>query len=388
MSKLVDHGYDAKLVGGCIRDLLLGIEPEDFDIITSARPDQITKTIDRSRIIGRRFRLVHVQHGRDVVEVSTYRRRSKQRGSLSLNRYGSIKTDSVTRDFTVNALYYDIEREEVLDYMNGLHDIRNGILRCIGKPMGRFAEDPCRMLRACRFASTLPLKLEPDIRKTIRKKGQLITEIKPGRLQNELEKMLLRGNSLENCRTLERLDLLNVLFPPLHDLDDLAIAALRNSDSRIAEGKPATLAFLIAAILWRHFRELTNPETKGSMTVEQRVAIANSIIREQNSVFRIPNQMRINIVDMWMLQARLEHPRPKTVRSLLERRFFRAAYDLLVLRAKVGDTDADHAQWWTSIQSMCPEDRESTIRQLQPKRTRRRRRRRPRSSRKSNPATQ
>lgn len=378
VTTLLEKGYDAKVVGGCIRDLLLDIQPKDFDVVTDATPHEVKSLFSHAFVIGRRFKLVHVQNQKEITEVSTYRKRAKRRPSHRknhLNLYGSIDDDHFLRDFTINALYFDLETAEVLDYWGGLRDIKNGQLRCIGDPATRLAEDPCRILRAVRFVSKLPLELEPKLLKTIRKNAGAIRNLKPARLENELQKMFLNGAATNAYTKLGKLRLLEILFPSSGTHNPLALRAMQNSDERVADEKPVTLAFLLAAIHWEQFKTLGNYDSTGRMSISKSIAAAESILKRQREVLRVTKQMRDFVVETWTLQTRLERDRPTRVRELLLHNRFRAAYDLLVLRASIGEASSRMAQWWTDLQSMELEEQSIAIEEMKlaPRRKRRKR---------------
>ena len=365
---LRDHGHDAKIVGGCIRDLLLEEQPKDFDVVSDADPYRIRDLFPRARVIGRRFKIVHVQRGDEVTEVSTYRRRSKSsRPRASKNRfnlYGSIEKDVELRDFTVNALYFDVEREEVIDFVNGLEDI--------GDPRDRFLEDPCRILRAARFIAKLPLTLDSSLERAIHHHRDLIAHLKPARMRTELEKTFLTGDATASYETLRQLNLTSLLFPQAGDDDRLTLSALQNTDARVEVGKPVTLAFLLAAVHWSEFRRLGQYNAQGQMAMANATASANAIIGRQQKIVSMPRYMQEFVTDTWLLQTQLERQHPKRVSSLLKHVRFRAAYDLLMLRAEIGDADPDRAQWWTDLQEMDPIDRKEAIGQLKWHRRRKR----------------
>lgn len=365
MATLDDHGHDAKVVGGCIRDLLLDQKPKDFDVVTDAKPNQVKELFPRSSIIGRRFKLVHVRSGRSLIEVSTFRKRTNHPGKSpnhrQLNLYGSVDEDFPTRDFTVNALYYDGKTKEIIDYVGGLKDIEQRVLRCIGKPRDRFAEDPCRILRAVRFAAKLPLVLDSELEQAISDNHSLISHLKPARLHNELEKMFLFGNALSTYQALQARGLLRSLFPQSADNNSLALAAMKSTDSRHGEGKPIKLGFLLAAIHWDQFRKLGKYDPGGRMSIANAIESADNIIKRQREVMSIPKHIREFIQDTWILQTQIERRRPKRVRDLLNHARFRAAYDLLVLRASVGDADPSMAKWWTDLQETDEQQQDAAI---------------------------
>ncbi|MCY4144378.1 MAG: polynucleotide adenylyltransferase PcnB [Gammaproteobacteria bacterium] len=365
VTKLEDNGYDSKIVGGCIRDLLLDRKPKDFDVVTEARPNQIKGLFPSSRIIGRRFKLVHVRSGKNTIEVSTYRRRTGRPSGKAIHRhlnlYGSVDEDYWTRDFTVNSLYYDCKAGEILDYVGGLNDIDQGVLRCIGKPRRRIVEDPCRILRAARFIAKLPLALDLELEEAIYENRNLISQLKPARLQNEMEKMFLTGSAVSTYQALHDLDLLQILFPQSTDNSPLALAAMQSTDFRFSENKPVKLGFLIAAIHWEQFRRLGRYDPSGRMSIDKAMESAECIIKRQRETLSMPLHIRDFVRDMWILQTQIERTRPKRVKQLLEHMRFRAAYDLLVLRASVGDADASMAQWWTDLQEMDEPQQDAAI---------------------------
>ena len=268
-----------------------------------------------------------------------------------------------------------METEEIIDYWGGLKDVQNGQLRCIGDPTRRIAEDPCRVLRAVRFMSKLPLKLDSRLKKTIRKHSDSLASVKPARLENELQKMLLNGAAANAYKNLGRLDLLEILFPSVRSDNSLALRAMENTDERVASDKNVTLAFLLAAIHWEQFKTLGNYDPTGRMSIAKSIAVAESIIRRQREILRVTKQARDFIVETWTLQTRLERERPTRVRELLMHNRFRAAYDLLVLRDSVGEASTRMAQWWTDLQDMDQEEQSTAIQEVKPKHRRKRRKR-------------
>ena len=343
---------------------MLDTQPKDFDVVTDAKPNEVKSLFSHAFVIGRRFKLVHVQNRNEITEVSTYRRRSNRKSShrkSHLNVYGSLNDDHYLRDFSINALYFDIESEEIIDYWGGLKDISNGQLRCIGDPSKRLSEDPCRILRAVRFASKLPLEIEPKLLKAIRKQASAISNLKPARLENELQKMFLSGSATNAYIKLGRLRLLEILFPSSGSQNPLALSAMQNSDERVANKKPVTLAFLLAALHWEQFKTLGNYDSTGRMSISKSVAVAESILRSQREVLRVTKQVRDFVVETWILQTRLERDRPTRIRELLAHNRFRAAYDLLVLRASLGEASSRMAQRWTDLQKMDLEEQTIAI---------------------------
>lgn len=376
-------GFQAFLVGGCLRDILTGIPPKDFDVATNASPEQVTDIFKRSRIIGRRFRIVHVRFGREIIEVSTFRalpkagdsdaQRTKSQSGLVLrdNVFGTLEEDAMRRDFTSNALYYNIADFSLYDFADSLKDIEAKRLRLIGDPETRYREDPVRMLRAARFAAKLGFSLEPASGTPIPKLAELLWQVSSARLFDEQLKLFLSGHSQASFIALEKLGLFSVLFPasaPLLNPDahphwrTMVLAAMRNTDDRLANGKGVTPAFLLAVLLWPVVQE---------SSLEFPKAIS-SAISQQVKVTSIPKRFTAVMRDMWQLQRRLEkRRRPMETLTHLK---FRAAYDFLLLRAEAGLLeDASIADWWTTFQHASPDKQRSMQRDFHPKRQPKRR---------------
>lgn len=392
---LHEAGYKAFLVGGCLRDLHLGRHPKDFDVATDASPEQVAKLFDRSRIIGRRFRIVHVRFGREVIEVTTFRggsvdhdanndkRKESQTGLLLRdNIFGSIEEDAERRDFTVNALYYNIADFSLYDFTGSVTDLNAGVIRTIGDPTTRYREDPVRMLRAARFAAKLNFKIDPATETPIFEMGLALQQISPARLFDEQLKLMLGGYSEACFHELVRLNLFTYLFPDSdwilkNDQDNkwqaFFIAALRNTDDRLAQNKGVTPAFLIAVILWPVVMQEDGD-------IQQRMS---RVLNRQCRTLSIPRRFTEKVRDMWWLQGRLEK-RQKPGRTLTHPAF-RAAYDFLLLREQAGLLpNSTLGQWWTDFQNANP-DQQPIPRKSPPRSDKRRRRRRrpPGSSRSS-----
>ena len=379
--QLLDRKFDAKLVGGCIRDLLLDVTPKDFDIVTNAKPQQVVDVFKRARLIGRRFRIVHVNTSIGIVEISTYRKVTKpsilvtngRKDREALNRYGKINDDYRLRDFTINALYYDLREEVVLDFTNGLQDIRSQTLRTIGNPERRFKEDCHRILRAVRFQSKLEFKLAPQLAAAIKKSKPALRNLERSRLHDDLRKLLLSGFGVISFTNLSKHQVSNLIFPHSSPRDPLTIAALANTDRRINDHKPVRIEFLLAAMYWNRFREsLSNHESKPSSHEDNR-QITSHVLALVSGIFTITNTMLEFINGTWFLQSRLEQYPPTKIKDTLARKRFRAAYDLLVLRASCNDVDQKLADWWTNIQTLPNEEQQKLIAELEPKKRRKRR---------------
>jgi len=374
---LRDAGFEAYLVGGCVRDLLLGYEPKDFDVSTNARPDQIHDLFRRSRIVGRRFQIVHVRSGRDVIEVSTFRRHhgtepdtdneeptadestvhAESGMLLRDNVFGNVEEDALRRDFTINGLYYDPDSNTVLDFSTGVEDLERRLLRVIGTPEIRFQEDPVRMLRAMRFAAKLSFDIESSAIKAIGACNRLLQQVPPARMFDEVLKLLLSGRGEETFVLLDKFGLFAPLFPQTAralgtdpEERSLIIHALRNSDERIADGKSVTPAFLFAALLWpavdQKVCQLQAREQLPVLTAMHEVI--PQIIATQAQSTTIPKRFSMPMREIWDLQQRLVGRRQP--QKLAAHPRFRAAYDFVLLREQAGEDLDGSGEWWTRYQ--------------------------------------
>ncbi|MGB9429442.1 MAG: polynucleotide adenylyltransferase PcnB [Gammaproteobacteria bacterium] len=408
--RLKSAGYESYLVGGGVRDLLLGREPKDFDVATDANPEQVHTLFRNCRIIGRRFRLAHVQFGREIIEVATFRAnrpatpdeqgdttdsRHDNGRILRDNTYGTLEEDAFRRDFTVNALYYDIRDFSLKDYVGGLADLRAGTLRLIGDPATRYREDPVRMLRAARFAAKLGFRLHPDTAAPITTLSPLLADIPPARLFEEILKLFLYGFGLQAFECLRHYGLLAHLFPRTDAVLDteeqgfphtFISKALTSTDVRVNEDKPVTPAFLFAALLWEPVRQRAALlETQGAHSGEALRRAADDIISEQIARVSLPRRFATPMLEMYQMQARFTQREGKRPLRLLAHPRFRAAYDFLVLRAEAGEVESELAQWWTEIQNFDADGQRSLL-STAPAGARRRSRRRRRSHETSQPA--
>ena len=399
--RLKDAGFESYLVGGGVRDLLLGREPKDFDVGTDARPEQIKDLFRNCRLIGRRFRLAHVRFGREVIEVATFRAASdaeaEEAADVALtdegrilrdNVFGTLEEDAWRRDFTVNALYYDIRDFSVVDHVGGLEDLKTGTLRLIGDPEQRYREDPVRMLRAVRFAAKLGFRIHPDSEAPLQQLGYLLEDIPPARLFEEVMKLFLGGCAVTGFELLRHYDLFRYLFPMTdevlsHEDQGFPITfvarALENTDSRLAEGKPVTPAFLYAALLWEPVRlRMQELQQQGASGLEAAQIAGNQVTVEQQRFTSLPKRFSLPMREIWMLQPRLERRRGKAPYRMLEHPRFRAAYDFLLLRGEVGEAPRELVDWWTNFQLLNPDERGAVTQPSAPaKRRRRARKRRP-----------
>jgi poly(A) polymerase len=372
--RLKDAGFEAYLVGGGVRDLLLGREPKDFDVATSARPDDVRKLFRNCRLIGRRFRLAHVHFGREIIEVATFRALLdvEDVGETVLedgriirdNVYGTIEQDVWRRDFTVNALYYDIRDCSVVDYPGGTADLKAGILRPIGDAHVRYREDPVRMLRAVRFAAKLGFKIHPEAEVPIVELGGLLTSIPAARLFDEVLKMFHGGYAHVTFELLRHYGLLDYLFP----MTEAALTkeengfpitfvakALENTDIRINDDKPVTPAFLYAVLLWEPVRHRVRALMDKGMSEFEALQLASyKVIAEQITYTSLPKRFSVPMREIWLLQPRFRQRQGKRPLRLLTHPRFRAAYDFLCLRSAAGEDVQDACQWWTDVQQADP----------------------------------
>lgn len=369
--RLQKEGFEAYLVGGCVRDLLLGREPKDFDVVTNADPEQVRKVFRNCRIIGRRFRLAHVHFGKEVIEVATFRGAAETQNDKQVlnkegrllrdNVYGTIEEDVWRRDFTVNALYYNIKDFSVIDYVNGMDDHNSGTLRLIGDPETRFREDPVRMLRAVRFAAKLGFKIHPDCESAMHSAAELLSSIPSARLYDEVLKLFLFGYALQTFEMLRHYGLFQVLFPDTEKslaAEEngfprlLLIKALANSDNRIADGKSVTAYFLFAAFLWEPVSMLANEKmAQGQADFIAYQDAANEVISRQIKYTALPRHISLAMREVWSLQPKFNARIGSKPSRLLTHPRFRAGYDFLLLRAETGGADPELAQWWHTYQN-------------------------------------
>jgi poly(A) polymerase len=437
--RLKEAGFEAFLVGGCVRDIILGRHPKDFDVATDALPDQLRRLFRNCRLVGRRFRLAHIVYGREVIEVATFRAASAPPPSeepvpsreddeaellaqelasadgqaleedtldepapvglgaiqgaipaaggpsgatrhrvqddhgrlLRDNMYGSIAEDVWRRDFTVNALYYNIADFSIWDYVGGLEDIQSCRLKLIGDVETRYREDPVRMLRAARFEAKLGFDIDPASAKPIAELRGLLASVPPARLFDETAKLFLTGHGAESFRVLRQRGLFAALFPavdayldrhPASLVEQLLVQGLRNTDRRVEEDKPVTPTFLFSLLLYGPIAAVIEALPPQRWHEPQAIVEAcDRALREAQQRVSIPRRIALGVREMYALQPRLEGPRGRRALRLLEQPRFRAAYDLLTLRAALGLADPDTAQWWTVLQAAAPAEREQMV---------------------------
>jgi poly(A) polymerase len=413
--RLREGGYQSFLVGGCLRDLMLGVEPKDFDVATSARPEEVRRLFRNCRLIGRRFRLAHVFFGHEIIEVATFRAASapsqgeeteddpdilpevgasednpvdeaeldqqRERDAdepvdrvlddagriLRDNSYGNIEEDVWRRDFTCNGLYYNIDDFSLWDYVGAVEDIKARRLKLIGDPEQRYREDPVRMLRAARFEAKLDFTLDPATEAPMNELRHLLTEVPAARLFDETLKLFLTGHGVKSLAVLRRRGLLAVLYPGVEKflarhpdslVERLLEAGLANTDERVMAGKSVTPTFLFTLLLYgpiAGYIEKQPPEQWGD--VGTILDGCDQALREATQRVTIPKRFALGVRDMFALQPQLEHPRSRRVLRLIEQPRFRAAYDLLLLRAQVGMAQREVADWWTALQAASPQQR-------------------------------
>ena len=356
LKKLNKSGHETYLVGGCIRDILLGHKPKDFDIATSATPEQIHKLFKRSRIIGRRFKLVHIMFSaRKFIEVATFRAGKVQTSNDGLvlrdNYYGTLEDDVFRRDFTVNGLYYDIKKSEVIDYVGGLDDLKALKIKMIGDPSERFEEDPVRMIRAVRFRAKLNANIESQLIEAIKTNSQLLAKIPPARLYEEVIKLFHNENSIEIFHELDRLGLLRHLFSQTKE-NPFVDSSLINTSERIRNGNSVTPAFLFAVFLWSAVNKRFNQISKKNKSrIELMLQASEDVIKKQTQQVMMPRWLSSRVKDIWLMQYQLENYNPKKSKALIRNPRFRMAYDFLVLRSESIDKDLKaKAEYWTNIQ--------------------------------------
>src|SRR5262245_9796273 len=394
-------GFTAFIVGGAVRDLLLGRRPKDFDIATNARPEEVRALFRRSRVIGRRFRLVHVMCGAETVEVSTFRgsNASPEEGDdhvadehgriLRDNVFGTQEQDATRRDFTINALFYDPATQEIWDYHGGVADLGKRRLRLIGDPEQRYREDPIRMLRAVRFAAACGLEIDAATRRPIHRLAGLLAHVPPSRLLDEMLKLLLSGHAAEAVAQLRRESLHHGVLPLLDAAmgrtvgERFVSAGLRSTDERVRAGKTVMPGFLFAAILWPEVQaEWKTLEQKGEHPVPALYGAMDHVLRTQASKLAIPHRFGADMREIWSLQPRFEQRFGKRPFRLLEHPRFRASYDFLRLRSETGDAEQALGEWWERFQRAGEAERAQMLVEDQQrgpgKRRRRRRRRGPR----------
>jgi poly(A) polymerase len=381
--RLHKAGFHACLVGGAVRDLLLGIKPKDFDIATDATPEQVNKLFRNCRLIGRRFRLAHIHFGRLIIEVATFRaeHESSQSGHqdesgriVRDNVFGELADDVWRRDFTANALYYDISDFSVIDFVGGFEDIKQRRLHLIGDVETRYREDPVRMLRALRFSAKLDFEIDEESREPIYSLGYLLKDIPAARLYEEVLKLFHSGHAVNSFELLLEFDLLKYLFPEAarsieqdESIIDMLMIAMQNTDDRIRNDMRVTPAFLFAALLWHpvnsRVKEFVDNGMPYSVAIQK---VATRVLSQQSSSVSIPRRFTSTMRDIWGLQTRFHYRAGKRAQAVLEHPKFRAGYDFLCIRAQAGETVdggdiKQDCQWWTDLQKQNAEQQKNAL---------------------------
>lgn len=406
MARLNNAGFSAYLVGGSVRDLMLGKHPKDFDVATDARPEQVREVFRNSRIIGRRFKIVHVRFGPEIIEVTTFRAghgpvgsdddedttdsrhsaRSEDGMLLRDNVYGTLEEDAIRRDFTVNALYYTTKNFAVYDYTSGVRDLKQRVIRIIGDPETRYREDPVRMLRAVRFAAKLDFTIEPKTAEPIPRLASMLGAVPAARMFDEVLKLLMGGHGEATYRLMREYGLFEPLFPTTAaatEADDaLILQALHNTDERIAAGKPVTPAFIYGALLWPALQE--EMKRLAALGVPEQPALqqaAQAVVEEQQRHTALPRRFSLPMREIWELQWRLPKRDSRRIQNLLDNPRLRAGYDFLLLREQAGEDLDGLGQWWTEFLNADDDHRAHLIRQAGQRSPgpRRRRSRKPRT---------
>ena len=388
-------GFQAFIVGGAVRDLMLGFKPKDFDIATDATPEEVYKTFRRSRIIGRRFRLVHVMWGNETIEVSTFRGHHDSKGDapeneasvddsgriLRDNVFGNLEEDAARRDFTVNAMYYNAATEEVLDFHQGAADIKSKLLRMIGDPKTRYQEDPVRMLRAVRLSAKLGLKIEAKTQAPIFELADLLQDVPPSRLFDEMLKLFLSGHAVESINILRAQNLHHGLLPLLDVVleqplgEKFVMLALKNTDDRINIGKSSNPSFLFATLLWHEVLKAWETHKTSMPPVPALYAAMDEVITIQAEKLAIHNRFTATMKEIWAMQPRFEQRAGKRPFGLLTHPRYRAGYDFLLLRCESGELATEIGEWWTTFADANSETRTAMLLpDTSPKKPRKRRR--------------
>ncbi|MDN3523913.1 polynucleotide adenylyltransferase PcnB [Halomonas sabkhae] len=406
--RLHNAGFEAFLVGGCIRDALLGRQPKDFDVATDATPEEVRDLFRNSRLIGRRFRIVHVRFGREVIEVTTFRGKPSEDDGQNVahqsddgmllrdNVWGNIEEDALRRDFSINALYYNIADFSIHDFADGVRDIESRTLRLIGDPATRYREDPVRMLRAIRFAAKLDFQLDAETEAPLEELAPLLLQVPPARLFDEVLKLFMNGYGVETYHLLRDYGLFPMLFPETDEaFDELPWAdavierALASTDERVQQDRPVTPAFLFAALLWGpvQLRQRAH-EQEGMAPIPALQAASQRVVSRQLQHVAIPKRFSLPMRDIWDLQQRLPKRRGKRAFQTREHPRFRAAFDFLLLREAAGEIEPGLGDWWSAFQKADEHEQRRLLGKVDadpagspaPRKRRRRRRRKPQNT--------
>lgn len=395
-------GFEAFIVGGAVRDLLLNFKPKDFDVATNATPEEVNRIFRRSRIIGKRFRLVHVLWGNETIEVSTFRGHHLAEGDaktadsgriLRDNIFGSLEEDAARRDFTANALYYNPAKDEVLDFHNGVADVNAKLLRMIGNPTTRYQEDPVRMLRAVRLSAKLGMKIAPETQAPIAKLVDLLQDVPASRLFDEMLKLFLSGHAVESVNALRAQHLHHGLLPMLDVVleqplgERFVMLALKNTDDRILAGKSSNPSFLFATLLWHELLAAWQTYKNEAPPIPALYMAMNEVIASQAEKLAIHNRYTATMKEIWAMQPRFEQRAGKRPFSLLTHPRYRAGYDFLLLRCESGELPMELGEWWTAFANAEGEARTAMLQADSNPKKRRKRNRKKVDASKSEPNT-
>ncbi|RZI41445.1 polynucleotide adenylyltransferase PcnB [Herbaspirillum sp. HC18] len=372
---LQEHGFKAFVVGGAVRDLLLGVAPKDFDVATNATPEQVKRLFRRAFIIGKRFQIVHVMFGQEIIEVTTFRGASADNAPkdehgrvLRDNTFGEQHEDAARRDFSINAMYYDPASRTVLDYHKGIADIRSKTLRIIGTPEARYREDPVRLLRVVRFAAKLGFSIDPHTREPIQVMAPLINNVPAARVFDEMLKLLMSGHALACLQQLRKEGLHHGLLPLLDVVleqplgERFVTLALENTDDRIRQGKGVSPGFLFASLLWHQVLEKWNAyKAAGEYPIPALHLAADDVLDAQTEKLALQRRIATDMRDIWAMQPRFERRTGKSPYKLLEHQRMRAGYDFLLLRCESGELDGEIGEWWTDFMAADGPGREELL---------------------------
>ncbi len=368
---LHEAGFEAYLVGGCVRDLLLGAEPKDFDVATSATPEEVKQVFRRARLVGRRFRIAHVRFGRHIIEVSTFRKgetdgieTSPEGMILRDNQYGTLEEDAFRRDFTINALYYDPTDGRLLDFVDGMADIRDRHLAFIGDTETRLTEDPVRGLRALRFQAKLGFELTEEMRAALPGAANRLISVPPARLFEEFNKLFMLGYAEQAWAAIADSPICSVLFPCTDPLSTIVARAMANTDQRIREDRPVTPGFLIAVMLWEDYRARLSEFSLDASPVEAAKMAEQDTLADQTDIMAIPRRFSLFAKEVWQMQRHLEQRSGRNIRRTMSHPRFRAGFDLLELRATTYEEQVESYEWWSAFQDADDEAQAEMLRAL------------------------
>lgn len=370
--RLKSAGFESYLVGGAVRDLLLGIIPKDFDVATNAKPEKVRKIFRNCILVGRRFRLAHIRFHHEVIEVATFRgiddsdKTSRVHSDTGMilrdNIYGTMVEDAWRRDFTLNALYYNIKDFSLVDYVDGFEDLKNKKIRMIGDPILRYHEDPVRMLRAVRLAAKLGFTIAEETEAPIIKLAGLLQNVPPARLFDEVNKWFTSGKSLITFNLLRQYGLFSVLFPQTEAslvseqrnvFSSMVVKGFQNTDNRVREDKPLNPAFLLAVLLWQPLNEQISyyRNEENLSPYEALMHAMSKVIKTQGEHLLISQRLRLTIKEIWVLQYRFSQRQKRKVYTVMANPKFRAGYDFLLLREESGEEVQELVNWWTKWQN-------------------------------------